>query len=40
MSNNSTLTLLETCKPLKQSNADLSSTNNNDNDNNNNNNYY
>ena len=34
MSNNSKLTLLETCKPLKQSNADLSSTNNNDNNNN------
>ena len=36
MSNNSKLTLLETCTPLKQSNADLSSTNNNNNNNNNN----
>ena len=49
MSNNSKLTVPETRKPLKQSNADLSSTNinnnNNNNDNNNtndniNNNYY
>ena len=31
---NSKLTLLETPKPLKQSNADFSSTNNNDNNNN------
>ena len=41
MSNNSKLTVPETRKPLKQSNADLSSTNiNNNNDNINNNNYY